>query len=116
MFINPKSNIMIKTIFFPVLICISILALSFSGKNNNEVEEGIVIVTRNLKSLIVCYGNDKSETFELKGSITDKAIISDNQIVIKQLSKLKSQGYELKTTISSGDGGLLFYSLLLEKK
>ncbi len=105
-----------KTIFILVLFCSLILSFSFKGKSTNEGESDTVIVTRNIGSLIISYGNSKSEIVELRGGWNDKAIISDNDLMIKTLNQLKSQGYEIKTTISSGLTTLGLYSIVLEKK
>jgi len=103
-----------KTIITALLLCIAALCYSFKIKSVNEDESNYVILTRNGGTLIISYGNGKSESFNLKSAWSDNAVKADNDIVLNQLNKLQKQGFEIKSSISSAD--IIDYSIFLEKK
>ena len=98
------------------IVCIIILFFSFTGKSLNEGESNFIIMTRYGGDLIISYGNNQSEILELRAMPSNNSFISNDEIIIKQLNKFASQGYEIKTTIPSGNASLNLYSIILEKK
>jgi len=100
------------------LICIIFLSLSFNTIRPNEGDGDFVIMTKYGSDVLICYGNGKSDKFELKNSGKTESVIKvSNDSIISHLNNLRTQGYAIKACTSPPtQGDLIGYSIILERK
>jgi hypothetical protein len=106
-----------KLIAITLIAGIIITAYSFKSKASAEGENNIITMTSGMGAIVICYGNEKSETIELKRygiSVTGnmEVLAANSKVLCNQLNKFKVQGYELKGT-AGGDAGTTY---IFEKK
>jgi hypothetical protein len=109
-----------KVIAITLIAGIIITTFAFKSKviTEGEGDFAIMSISGMQGALVISYGNGKSENINFNNYSTVikknymSAIIADGDIIVNQFRKLKSQGYELK----SSNGGDHFTTYIFEKK